>query len=719
MKRSLLGLFSLATALTLSAQSPDLCGTDEVRRRLIAEDPTYLVREAALEEEIRQLLTNGVEQRDDETVYIIPIVFHIIHLGGEENITNEQVLDQVAILNRDFRKLNSDISQVVPQFQGIAGDARIEFRLPTRDPFGNCTNGIDRIQSIETIVGNDGSKLNPWPRDKYLNVWVVAKMRDGVAGYAYYPGALTNLGQLADGIIILHDYIGAIGTSNTGSSRALTHEVGHYLNLRHVWGDNNGVDDAPAGHMSGVCGDDAVDDTPFTKGWSGCPSSSSWNDCDPEIVENVQNYMEYSYCSRMFTNGQVDRMRTALIATAGERNNLWTEANLQATGISAGHEAQCGPVADFIVQTVEDGATVGALPTLPTVCTGVNVYFKDNSSRSFPTSWSWTFQDGNPSASTVRNPTVSFNSPGWKTVTLTVSNDHGTSSKTNEFAVLVGSNDAAMGPFFESFETQEGDNLFPYFAANHDNNHTSFIRYTGGGHTGAACAMLNSGNRNQLDLIDPTNDQDMDELVTPLVNLSGLGNAVLAFRWAYSTATNTPEDITEKLQVFRSADCGRTWTQMPGEIVGTALVNNGNSATMPPTQWSLKTINIPSSALTANVRFKFRFTSGSYSNNLFIDDINIATPVGIADLMGEGFISLFPNPTNDQFTLQVTGMDAHATEVVVTDLRGAVVYSNMYRPMGQGTIELSARGMGLANGLYMLRASNGLGSRVQKLVIGQ
>jgi hypothetical protein len=154
MKRSILGLLSLTTVLALSAQTPEWCGTDEVRRRLIAEDPTYLNREATLEQEIRQLLANSAEQRDDETVYVIPIVFHIIHLGGAENITNEQVLDQVDILNRDFRKLNPDISQVVPAFQGVAGDSRIEFRLPTLDPYGNCTNGIDRIRSIETIVGH-------------------------------------------------------------------------------------------------------------------------------------------------------------------------------------------------------------------------------------------------------------------------------------------------------------------------------------------------------------------------------------------------------------------------------------------------------------------------------------------------------------------------------------------------------------------------------------
>ncbi|MFN6115707.1 MAG: T9SS type A sorting domain-containing protein, partial [Flavobacteriales bacterium] len=289
----------------------------------------------------------------------------------------------------------------------------------------------------------------------------------------------------------------------------------------------------------------------------------------------------------------------------------------------------------------------------------------------------------------------------------------------NEYAVLIGSNESAMGAFFESFETQEGENLFPYFTANYDNNHTFFRRYTGGGHTGSACAMLNSGDRNQLDLLDPNNENDIDELVTPLVNLSGISSAVLAFRWSYSTQTNTDSLISEKLQVFRSTDCGRTWTQLPGELNGTDLVNAGNDASMPPTQWSLKTITLPASVLTNNVRFRFRFSSGPFANNLFIDDINIATPVGLIDLMGEGFVNVFPNPTNDHFTLQVLGMEDDRTEVVITDLRGAVVYSNVFQPMGGANSELSTRGMGLADGMYMLRASNSLGSSTQKLILGR
>jgi len=712
----ILGLASLSAV----AQEPTLCGTDQMRLRMIAEDPTYLVREAQLEQEIREMLLRNAVQRDEDFVYVIPTVFHVLHLEGEENISNEQIENAMAILNRDFAKLNADTAQVDPVFRPLIANSKIEFRFATKDPYGNCTNGITRTRTAETLVGESSSKLSPWPRSQYMNIWICRGIRSGAAGYFTSGGP--GLGSLLDGVMILHDYVGdgsSSGTGSVGRSRALTHEVGHYLSLAHVWGSNNGLpENAPTCHMVPECGDDGVDDTPLTRGWSCCPNIGQRADCDPEIQENVDNYMEYSYCSKMFTEGQVDRMRAALNSPSLQRDLLWTNENLFLTGVAPGSEVTCAPAADFYAQ-VGTNPSNPAVPFTPTACTGVNVRFVDNSTLSFPNAWSWTFQDGTPGTSTSRNPTVTFSSPGWKTVTLTVSNDQGSSTKTNEYAVLIGSNESAMGAFFESFETQEGENLFPYFTANYDNNHTFFRRYTGGGHTGSACAMLNSGDRNQLDLLDPNNENDIDELVTPLVNLSGISSAVLAFRWSYSTQTNTDSLISEKLQVFRSTDCGRTWTQLPGELNGTDLVNAGNDASMPPTQWSLKTITLPASVLTNNVRFRFRFSSGPFANNLFIDDINIATPVGLIDLMGEGFVNVFPNPTNDHFTLQVLGMEDDRTEVVITDLRGAVVYSNVFQPMGGANIELSTRGMGLADGMYMLRASNSLGSSTQKLILGR
>ena len=218
--------------------------------------------------------------------------------------------------------LNADLSTVVAAFTNLTGDAEMEFELAKLDPNGNCTNGIDRIVTPKTYKAGDGangsnaSKINMWPRDKYLNIYTVNNIASGAAGYTYLPGSVS---ASIDGIIILYNYVGSIAPSSVNTSRALGHEIGHWFNLPHVWGGTN---------QPGVaCGDDGVSDTPVTKGWTTCNLTS--NDvCNPGTEENVQNYMDYAYCYRMFTKGQCSRMRTSAQSTIAQRNNLWTTSNL-------------------------------------------------------------------------------------------------------------------------------------------------------------------------------------------------------------------------------------------------------------------------------------------------------------------------------------------------------------------------------------------------------
>jgi PKD repeat protein len=919
MKQLILGL-ALALPFAATAQQQHWCQADEMRQRLIESDPTYLEREAAYEAEMAELLRNSAVQRDDETVYIIPLVFHIIHAGGDENLTEAQIAQEIEELNKDYRKLNEDLTDAVPYYQQIAGDVKVEFRLAKIDPNGNCTSGINRVRSPETLVGDDGSKIRFWPRSKYMNIWVVRRMQGGAAGYAYYPSALTGIAQIADGVIMLSSGVGVDGNT-------LTHELGHSFNLAHTWGANvAGIEGVPGSRfMVATCSDDAVEDTPFTKGHQpgycrrfnhtctaqnfsstvmnfdgmvngggttdpstipteldtfynetavvtnpftavgvgstnladGAFGFSNWgtgaldgetefanlagtqdlakyyefsidptlpyshrptsitfkarrtangprtfavratrtgafnsnftalnsssdpnlliqggttffirndvedviNGCrvnlatlfptgdelNPETdqtvtiriyawnaeeeggaffidslvlggtfgrIENVENYMEYSYCSKQFTEGQAARWRAAAASDVGDRRSLWQASNLIATGTNDGYVPTCPPTADFYA-----ALSANAVPYPATACAGASVTFRDNSSGGAATEWNWTFQDGTPATSNQRNPTVSFSGAGWKTVTLVATNEFGSSTSVQNYAVNISSQATNMGPFIESFEDSE--NLWPFHGENYDNNHTFFSLYTEGGFSSNACVMLNSGARNQLDLIDPTNDLDIDDLVSPTVNLSGLSGVQLSFRYSYSTNTTVIENVTEKLEVDRSLDCGRTWINA-AEITGEDLVTNGNNPVMPPTEWRLRTISLPNSTLGPNNRFRFRFTSSEFSNNFFIDDINFGTPVGIMDLNGNVvFMNLYPNPTNDHFTLQVTGMDATSTQVTITDIRGAVVYQNVYQPTGGAPIELSGRGLGLSDGMYLLRAANTAGSSVTKLIVGQ
>lgn len=289
MKKILLAFILATTIASVTNAQEKHCYTTEMDNEMALTNPDMLRQRQNLEAFIQQY--GKVERRNNSVVYVIPIVFHILHNYGEENISDAQVLDQVRILNRDFRRTNADTVNIVPAFQGMAADIEVEFRLPSIDPNGNCTNGIDRVQTMLTYSANNQSKINGWPNNKYLNVWVANSLENtGAAAYAHYPGG----NNAVDGIMNLHSYLGSIGTSSEGRSRTLTHEIGHYLNLAHVWGSTNSPGVA--------CGDDNVSDTPETKGWSSCVPTGSL--CNPPIVENVQNYMEYSFCEYMFTEGQ-------------------------------------------------------------------------------------------------------------------------------------------------------------------------------------------------------------------------------------------------------------------------------------------------------------------------------------------------------------------------------------------------------------------------------
>ena len=393
---------------------------------------------------------------------------------------------------------------------------------------------------------------------------------------------------------------------------------------------------------------------------------------------------------------------------------MWTEENLVTTGVAEGHQATCPPEADFYA-VVGSSLDSPSIPFTPTTCTNTTVRFVDNSSRAFATEWSWTFEDGNPATSNVKNPTVQFTSPGYKRVTLTVSNAYGSSSKTDDYAVLIGSTDDSYnGAYYESFEGSDG--IFPFIEANYDLNHTYWQRYTNGGYNGNACARLNSADRNLLNVINQSNANDYDDLITPNLNLSGMSNVQLSFWYSYNTQTTVLEEITERLEVFSSTDCGRTWQQRTS-ITGANLVTSGTVEG--PGPWTFRSISLPGSVITQNVRFRFRFISSAFSGDLFIDEINVGGPVGIDAADATSLFQIFPNPTNDQFNIQVSGMEDSATEVMVQDLRGAVVYSNVFAPAGHMGIELSSRAMGLADGMYVLSVRNALGTGAQKLIVGR
>jgi PKD repeat protein len=670
------------------------CHTDQMVKRSLDLNPElkkeYLAEEARLKAIDSEAAQRGYSENTSREVamppvYIIPVVFHIIHQNGPENISDAQILDQMRILNEDFRKLNSDISNVVPAFTSVTADSEIEFRLAQKDPSGNCHNGIDRIFSAETNIGDDGSKLNPWPRNKYLNVWVVKTISSGAAGYAYLPG--TAFPTTADGIIILSNYIGSIGTGIPTRSRALTHEIGHFLNLRHVWGNTNdpGV----------ACGDDNVSDTPITKGHTSCNLSDAT--CTSGVVENVQNFMEYAYCSNMFTSGQKTRMRAALNATAGQRNNLWTSTNLTATGVGT-PSVLC--FADFKT----DNAT-------NTVCQGNSLTFSDLSWNGDPTGWSWSFPGGIPSSSNDSAPVVQYNTPGVYDVALTVTNASGSVNtiKTGYVTVNSGTATYSTSVYQEGFEGAAFPNS-EWLVRNISPGGNTWVPTSTAAATGSKSAMITNLS---------TYGAYVDELIGPSINMTSISGTspTMTFKTAFAQRTSADAD---KLQLYVSANCGLSWS-LRKSIAGATLASGGvvTSNYIPAaSDWVTQSASLAAYTSQTNLYFMFRFTSAG-GNNIYIDDINISgiSATGIDESVFSNGFNIYPNPIDENSVVEVSLSSKQNIDVKIIDVLGREISSMFNGELPEGEHLININKSGLNAGVYFVKVNIGGKNFAKKMIV--
>ncbi|MCU0433127.1 MAG: M43 family zinc metalloprotease [Bacteroidia bacterium] len=678
------------------------CGSTEAHRHMQEQDPDYLQRKAAYDAYVQQYMqqqnainSNPAVQSATSVQYVIPVVFHIVHEYGSENITDAQILDQVAILNEDFQKLNADTSVVIPPFKPLIGNASIEFRLARLDPDGNCTNGIDRIYSHETRVGNDLSKLNPWPRNRYLNIWVVRQMRNGVAGYAYYPSAVQNgFGYYYDGIIILHDYIGSIGTGAPGTSRALTHEIGHYLNLAHPWGDTN--------NPGVACGDDGIPDTPLTEGWTNCPTPTApfylqWANCTDSVPENVQNFMDYSYCSRMFTIDQVTAMHAALNSSVSDRDNLWSPANLALTGVDGSITTPCAPIADFN-------------NTIWCACEGTSITYTDQSWNGPVTSRNWNFGGGTPATATTASAMVTYNQAGSYSTSLDVTNATGNSSitKLNNVYISPAWSDYT-GTWSEDFENA---NFNMWITSNPGNNPSQWQITNSAGFSGTHSLKLNSFG---------SDGAVRDDAISPSIDLSLTSQMMLNFK--YTAAVSSLQDsVMDQLRIFYSVNCGRSWVQLR-VIGGYPLIPGGldqNSySPLMQNQWTNVSISLPNAVAQQRVRFRFEYTAGNFANNIYIDDINITGVVGQEEVVNHDFnVFAMPNPSSGITTVSFVLADASRLNISLTDATGRRIdlAANENFGAGQQQLQIDPHSLGLSNGIYILTIDNGSSRTTQKLV---
>ena len=598
--KNLLPALLLFGSTSLHAQHHHKCGQFTAEEELLHAHPEFRDDVQKANQELEQFTRGFIEKRENRrsanaTQYIIPVVFHVLHLNGPENISDAQIHDAMRILNEDFSDGNNPrLSAIVSSFQPVIGHPNIEFRLARKDPSGNPTDGIIRVVTAETNQGDQDSKLESyWPRDKYLNVWVTKAINGddsdfGTLAYSQLPGTVnSNFFAPYDGVIIKQQFVGTIGTSVDADGATLTHEVGHYLNLSHPWGNSN-----QPGLSSNCNIDDGVTDTPNTVGTSsGCNTSQST--CGS--LDNVQNFMDYASCELMFTQGQVNRMLGALNSTVASRNNLWDPNNLSATGVDALFEA------NFETQRIN-------------ACQGEAITFDDKSLYGAD-DWDWTFTGGNPATSTDENPSVSYNLPGLYDVTLEAKQGSTTESATKSKYVFVSSSIGKSVPTSEDFTSL---NNFPHeewYGNNLDGDAYEFGVNSNNGYNGGKCIMMdNFGNEAQT----------IDELYTTTFDLSVLTSGEVSFRYAYKR--KLPND-GDKLTLYISNDCGSTWTSIWSKTTGAlATVSgiDGNSFTPNATSnWRQETVsNLSNANLTEGVQFKFVFESNK-GNNLYLDDFSV------------------------------------------------------------------------------------------------
>lgn len=575
--------------------SQTICGTDYYLEQQILKDPS--IQNVAEQNWILSDSKTG-QSEGARDVQVIPVVFHIFHDGEEGNISYDQIISAMDMINEDFRRTNADTNSTRAIFSPYAADSEIEFRLATLDPDGNCTKGVVRqdIGSTSFDADDNVKSLSYWPSDQYFNIWVVNSINSSgvtgiILGYAQFPGT----GSWNNyGVIVRNDRIGNIGTATSGD-RTLTHEIGHCLNLLHTFQSGCGSSCDNTG--------DRVCDTP--------PVSSSTQTCDlnqnqcsndangssvysTDVVDQIENYMSYNECQNMFTLGQKDRMESA-IASFPTLTSLVSGNNLLATGVLNTSPGICS--AEFMASN-------------QVICVGQEVSFTDLSFFN-PIAHEWNFEGADNVISTQKNPIVTYSVPGVYPVTLTVVDSNSNTASTQEAGfITVLSSIGNTIPITEDFESENYLTDLQWYT---DVNVDGFGWYLNTSYGYSGSNSIKAEAYDEIGII---------EISSFSFDASNLSSGSLSFRHAYAPVTGESGNY---LKVYVSSDCGESWKALI--IYGTNTLSTRsdlNSAYNTPaaSDWDLATATIPAEHLTSNLRVKFEYNVNQ-GNNLFIDDVNL------------------------------------------------------------------------------------------------
>ncbi|WP_420315837.1 choice-of-anchor J domain-containing protein [Ekhidna sp.] len=607
-----IGLLPLITLLSISLSAQQRCGTT-----------------APSTGEFENWISSRIEIQTDQihsqaaTIYQIPVVVHVFHkgeaIGNGVNLSEERIKAQIDSLTADFRRMNADTVNTPTTFKPVAADIEIEFVLAKQDPAGKPTNGIVRLRgSRDTYRANSHRPLlrseSYWPPQHYLNIYVLDLQV--FLGYASFP--LTSIPGIVndsedyifDGVLIDHQYFGVNPAAPAFESygRTLTHEVGHYLGLRHIWGDGN-------------CSvDDFVDDTPLADTDNGeYTSPCTWpNPSDNEVCvsgepEMFQNFMDYTddICMNLFTEGQKTRMRTVL-DNSPNRSSLKSSPGLTEPARFVNDLA-----AIKILEPNENECSTNITPQLLVTNYGTNEIFSYEVQMNI---------NGNPfggpipittTLAPLTSQTINFSTQSIPntpyTLSFELSEVNGTldgNDANNTVSTIVSNNSSVRLPFFEDFEgilKVLGDD-----GASYPWEVTTAPKATSNNQAIAFKAYENT---------EWFGEQTIFK--TPVLDLTGIQSGEMLFSFAHA---NPPDAFYDGLMVKASVDCGETFTDVLLTAFGPNLSTAGQSSNsfIPASQleWMDTLISITDYKEIDGVQFAFVGINGG-GNNIYIDEVEI------------------------------------------------------------------------------------------------
>ncbi len=636
---------------------------------------------------------NLVQSSFDNTEKVIPVVFHIFHESGFENVSRENILLALERLNKDFNKNHENLPQTPTVFSNIAADIEVQFVLATKDPQGNCTDGINRyFTNLTALQLQNSLNLSQflWDDNRYLNVFVSRTLASGNTlslGYGVFPGFNPPYGNA---IFLSHEVM-LFSEQGIYADESITHEVGHWLDLRHVWGDTGG--------NVHNCGDtDGITDTPNQLG----PSRKCFQDfpfitCNNGPNGNMFcNFMDYGSkgCLTMFTNGQKNRMQTILNFTS-DRKNLWTPVNLDSTGANAWTPAfscPATPEADFALDK----------PYFIYCEPNIEVKFEERCFKGAVDTLQWLFPGGTPNTASSSEVSVSYPNEGQYSVTLIASNQFGSDTITRTITIsAIDGTPYAVGSNGEDFEN-----------ANTIEDVGAVFQILGGVNFKVSNAAGYNSNKS-IECKQGFGEYFRLHFVTKKFAI-GQQDSIFSFYLSH----RGEEVIRDKyIQVIASYNCrDRSVEQYIGLLYGdeTETTNIGSpfSVFIPnsPDQWEEINFVIPSQFRGRDdVQFQFNYFADR-TNNLYIDNIRVKSNLTTAlnEPEKKENWNIFPNPVDNELTVECNCSKSNQTILNIYDVSGRLVLS---RSINKDTDRVQLSGM-LPYGIYFCKLIDDQGLQI-------